>query len=179
MRHRPLCQLSSDPNEPESLAPGHLLIGAPLLASPDENFSETNSNWLNKWQQIQKMHQAFWRSFRHEYLNELQMKSKGYKKKELPRVNDIVLVKEENVAPSNWPLARIIKVHPGDDNLSRVVTLRLKNSTVQRPITKIAPLPIETEADESVRAHLTHTRSIKPKVFYLRSRHIRSLETTL
>lgn len=91
------------------------------------------------------------------------MKSKWYGRKEPPKVNDIVLVKEENVAPSNWPLARIIEVHPGDDNLTRVVTLRLKKGTVQRPITKLAPLPIET--DETVSAHVTHIRSTKPRVF--------------
>lgn len=162
---RPICKLSSDPDDPESLTPGHLLIGTPLMASPDENLSEINSNYLNKWQQIQKMHQAFWKSFRHEYLNELQMKGKWYKKREPPKVNDVVLVKEENVAPSNWPLARIIKVHPGDDDLPRVVTLKLKNGTVQRPITKIAPLPIETEANESVHSHLAHSHSSKPKTF--------------
>lgn len=148
---RPLCSMSSDPNDLESLTPGHLLIGAPLIAPPDENFVETNSSWLSKWQQIQKMHQNFWRVFQHDYLNELQQKSKWFREKSQPKENDLVLIRDENLAPAKWPIARITKVHPGDDDRVRVVTVKMKNSYFQRPITKIAPLPIES--DTKVHSH--------------------------
>lgn len=151
-----MCSISSDPNDLESLTPGHLLIGTPLIAPPDENLVEVNSNWLSRWQQIQKMHQNFWRVFQHDYLNELQQKAKWFREKSQPKENDLVLVREENLAPAKWPMARITKVHPGDDDRVRVVTLKMKNNYFQRPITKIAPLPIET--NDTVHSHIAKTR---------------------
>lgn len=97
--------------------------------------------------------------FQHDYLNELQQKSKRFREKSQPQVNELVLVKDENLAPAKWPMARITEVHPGDDNRVRVVTLKMKNSFLQRPITKIAPLPIE--ANGEVHSHCINIRSKK------------------
>lgn len=93
---RPLCLLSSDPNDPQILTPAHFLVGGPLLPPPDENFLETKTNWLNRWQLVQKLSQSFWARFRDEYLNTLQRKAKWCKKQEEPKVDNVVLVKEEN-----------------------------------------------------------------------------------
>lgn len=91
--------MSSDPNDPESLTPGHLLVGSPLISPPDNNLIETKSNWLSRWQQTQKLHQTFWRIFQYDYLNTLQQRSKWFRERGQPEVNDVVLVEEENMAP--------------------------------------------------------------------------------
>lgn len=153
---RPLTSLSSDPDDTEVLTPGHFLVGKPLLAPPDEDFGESNINWLSRWQIVQKMHQCFWKRFRDEYFHELQQKNKWFEQKEQLKINELVLVKDDNVAPCNWPLARVLKIHSGDDNLSRVVTLKMKNNIFKRPITRLAPLPIEY--DES---HKKYTSVLK------------------
>lgn len=160
---RPLCALSSDPNDTEVLTPGHFLIGAPLLAAPDESYIETKTNWLSRWQLVQKLNQTIWKKFQDEYLHELQTKTKWFTKNEEPQVNDLVLVRDENTPPCKWPLARIIDVHKGDDKLTRVVTLRMRNNTFKRPITKIAPLPINnnTETTAEIQSHVA--RVVKPK----------------
>lgn len=136
-------------------SPGHFLIGQSLLAPADENLAEVNTNWLSRWQLVQKMNQHFWKKFRNEYLNELQQKGKWFQEEKQPEENELVLVKEENVAPYEWPMARVIKIHPGDDGLTRVVTLKMRNKIFQRPITKIAPLPIKYENKKVVHAHTT------------------------
>lgn len=60
-------------------------------------------------------------------------------------------------------MARIMEVHTGTDNNIRGVTLKMKNNIFKRPITKIAPLPIEyNETDvKPIRAHIAKTKSLK------------------
>lgn len=160
---RPLCAMSSDPNDLESITPGHFLIGSPLLAPPDESFLETNSNWLSRC--MQKITQVLWKRFQAEYLTQLQEKSKWFEEKNEPKVNELVLIREENVPPCQWPMARIVNVHKGDDNLTRVVTVKMKDKIFKRPITKIAPLPIENdeETQQEIRTHLGNIHKTTPK----------------
>ncbi|GFR21740.1 DUF5641 domain-containing protein [Trichonephila clavata] len=47
----------------------------------------------------------------------------------------------ENSDTLKWHLARISKLHPGKDNLVRVVNLKDKQGVYKRPVTKIANLP--------------------------------------
>ncbi|RYE27129.1 MAG: hypothetical protein EOP45_02210 [Sphingobacteriaceae bacterium] len=102
---RPLCPLSTDPNDLECLTPGHFLIGAPLLSAPDENCLEINANWLSRWQLVQKMTQRMWKSFQNEYLHHLQTKSKWFTQNEEPKQNDLVLVKKKtlHLVIGQWP----------------------------------------------------------------------------
>ncbi|KAH9643036.1 hypothetical protein HF086_013597 [Spodoptera exigua] len=55
---------------------------------------------------------------------------------------DIVLIKEDCLPPAKWALGRIQEVHPGKDNLVRVVTLKTKTGLLTRPITKLVKLPV-------------------------------------
>lgn len=53
------------------------------------------------------------------------------------------MIKDENLPPIQWPLGKIIKVHPGKDGVVRVVTLKTATSeAVVRPVAKIALLPV-------------------------------------
>ena len=56
------------------------------------------------------------------------------------RVDDIVLVKEDNVIATKWPLGRIMTVHAGHDGTVRVVTVKTTTGTYRRPTAKIALL---------------------------------------
>ena len=40
----------------------------------------------------------------------------------------------------DWPLARVVELHPGKDGLTRVVTLTTAITTLTRPVTKLAIL---------------------------------------
>ncbi|XP_035229455.1 uncharacterized protein LOC118201458 [Stegodyphus dumicola] len=71
---------------------------------------------------------------------------KWYKGKVEMKQGDLVLVKDsDNYSPLKWHLARIIKTHPGQDNIIRVVTLKDKNGIYKRPMTKIVPFPFVNE----------------------------------
>ncbi|XP_060804637.1 uncharacterized protein LOC106135320 [Amyelois transitella] len=147
LNSRPICQPSSDCDDPTPLTPGHFLVGEPLLVAPDHNYELQNINSLRRWQLTQRMVQNFWRRWSKEYLYGFLQRYKWKTRSPQLRSGDIVLVCEDNLPPTKWLYGKIEDVHPGKDNLTRVVTLRYKNSLIQRPISKLCPLPVNDEHD--------------------------------
>ncbi|GFW35211.1 integrase catalytic domain-containing protein [Trichonephila clavipes] len=142
LNSRPICPLSNDPNYVETLTPAHFLVGSSLVAVPDPDYTEIPMNRLSRWQLVQRMNQHFWSKWSSEYLNRLQQRPKWCKGNVGLKEGDFVLVKpSENSDSLKWHLARILKLHPGKDNIVRVVTLKDKQGIYKRPVTKIANLP--------------------------------------
>ncbi|GFU83015.1 integrase catalytic domain-containing protein [Trichonephila clavipes] len=61
LNSRPICPLSNDPNDVETLTPAHFLVGSSLVAVPDPDYTEISMNRLSRWQLVQRMNQHFWR----------------------------------------------------------------------------------------------------------------------
>lgn len=141
LNSRPLCALSADANDTAVLTPGHFLIGEPLLSPPESNFMDINANRLTRWQLIQKMHQNFWKKWSTEYLNRLQERPKWLKKIKEPEINDLVLMKEDYLPAARWAAGRVIKKHPGQDGLTRVVEIKIDEKIYKRPLSKICLMP--------------------------------------
>ena len=40
-------------------------------------------------------------------------------------IGDVVCLREEPMVPNRWPIAKIIKVHPGQDTKVRAVSVRI------------------------------------------------------
>ena len=55
-------------------------------------------------------------------------------------MGDVVCLRDEPTAPTKWPLAHMIEIHPGQDGNLRVVTVRTLRGTDKRPVVKIVPL---------------------------------------
>ncbi|XP_055908277.1 uncharacterized protein LOC129943083 [Eupeodes corollae] len=139
LNSRPLCSVSDSDLNP--LTPSHLLIGRPYTAIPEPSCLEIPLNRLGRWQLIQNMAQGFWRRWHLDYLTSLQQRPKWQKRTKNFEVGDLVVVKEPNMPPSKWALGRVEKLHPGEDDLVRVVSIRTKNGIFKRSITKLALLP--------------------------------------
>ncbi|XP_065094787.1 uncharacterized protein LOC135715438 [Ochlerotatus camptorhynchus] len=104
------------------------------------------TNRLAHYQQRQQMFQRYWQRWSQEYITGLQEASKN----RLPstiRVGSIVILREDNLPPLQWPLARITEVHPGADGVIRVMTIKTSKGTYRRPANRICPLPTEDSAD--------------------------------
>lgn len=142
LNSRPLTPMSSDPDDLCALTPGHFLIGRSLASLPEPNYLDVKLNSLSRWQLIQRALQQFWKRWHREYLCRLQQRPKWLLGTKNVEINDLVLLKEDNLPPTKWKLARIIDVHPGSDGLVRVVTLKTSDGVYQRNITKICQLPI-------------------------------------
>ncbi|XP_053698837.1 uncharacterized protein LOC128745786 [Sabethes cyaneus] len=92
----------------------------------------------------QKRFQRIWSRWAPEYLQQLQS---GATKSSPPVTitpGAVVVIKDDNLPPIQWPLGRITKVQPGKDSVVRVVTLRTATTeAVVRPVAKIALLPMQ------------------------------------
>ena len=93
---------------------------------------------------VRTMKQHFWNRWSKEYLNQLQPLSKWKNETEQPQVGDLVLLAEDNVAPMQWPVARILELYLGNDKVARVAKIKTKNSIFMRPLNKLHPLPKES-----------------------------------
>ena len=141
LNSRPLTHLSADPNDLEPLTPGHFLIGSPLIARPEPELSGISVNRLDRWQLVQAMVQGFWRRWHKDYLTSLQSRSKWVARGQTLKVGDLVLVSEDNVAPLQWPMARIMELYPGPDGIARVAKVKTASGECKRPLVKLRLVP--------------------------------------
>lgn len=86
------------------------------------------------------MKRDFWKRWESEYVTMLQQRMKWKTKQDNLAVGQIVIIKNEESHPAKWPLGKVIKTHPGSDGKTRVVTLKLQNGILKRPVHKLCPL---------------------------------------
>lgn len=143
LNSRPLCAISeSDASHFDALTPAHFLIGSPTVSLPEPNLIDTNKRLINRWQHAQRIQQGFWSKWHTEYLTSLQNRPKWRIKSQNLEIGELVILKEDNVPPTYWPLARIVETHPGTDGLVRAVTIKTCNGVYKRPTIKICRLPL-------------------------------------
>lgn len=140
MNSRPISLLSDNPDDPLPLTPGHFLVGEPILSLADEDYTKCNIKSLDRWRLKQKIVTDFWNRFYKEYLTTLNLRYKWNTNCTEPELNDIVVIKEDNIPPSKWLLGKIVQKHPGPDNVTRVVSVKCKNGEYKRLVSKICKL---------------------------------------
>lgn len=141
LNSRPLSICSDDPNDLQPLTPNHFLIGRSLQSIPEVQLTSVKQNQLKKWQICQQLYEHFWNRWSIEYLHHLQQKWKWHNENNELKVNQIVLLKQDNIPPRMWTLGKITELFRGSDNLVRVVTIRTSHGNYKRAINKICPLP--------------------------------------
>ncbi|XP_076396216.1 uncharacterized protein LOC105664283 [Megachile rotundata] len=151
LNSRPLTPLSCDPNDLTALTPAHFLIGRVLTNIPETDLRNVTTNRLSMWQHIHKIKQHFWQRWHKEYLNELRTRSKWHQGNGAEiTVGKLVTIKEDNFPPMHWSIGRIIAVHPGQDSVIRVATVKTPCGVYKRCVNKLAPLPIDTPTDNAL-----------------------------
>lgn len=66
-----------------------------------------------------------------------------FRRAENIKIGTMVVVKEDNLPPLSWSLGRITKVHPGNDGIVRVVTVKTRSGIYDRSVKLVSPLPIK------------------------------------
>ena len=142
LNSRPLELLSDDPDHVSALKPGHFLTGSPLCTRPEPSLTDLAISRLSRWQLIQQRSQQSWSQWSTHYLQRQQIISKWHHPSNEIKTGSLVLITDERLPPCKWPLARVVESHPGKDGLTRVVTFKTAITTLIRPVTKLAILPL-------------------------------------
>ena len=74
LNSRPISPLSNDPNDPVALTPGYFLIGDTLMSRPSG--APSKSNPVQRFRLVKKIQEDFWKSWKRDYLTELQIRKK-------------------------------------------------------------------------------------------------------
>ena len=149
MNSRPLCLLSTEPNDLVALTPGHFLVGSLCLSHPEPLEKTPNKRLLNRWHLLSQLRNSFWVRWKKEVLHQLQQRNKWLKPQPNLKVGDTVILKDELAPSTKWPMGLVIGIHPGKDGLVRVATIKTASSTMTHPIVKLVKLPNEAEVEEA------------------------------
>lgn len=138
LNSRPLCPSSDDLSDCDPITPSHLLQQHQGMSLPPGNFQEEDIYSHKQWRRGQLLSNYLWNRWLREYLPLLQERKKWILKRHNLAVNDLVLVVTEKLPCGHWLLGRVLKVFPGPDGLVRTAEVKIKNSTLLRPISKLS-----------------------------------------
>ncbi|GFU77765.1 integrase catalytic domain-containing protein [Trichonephila clavipes] len=142
---RPLTYISENPQELIPLTPAMFLIEN--RCSDTTDIDELNSRDLRKRMKYRiKLLSDLRQRFRKEYLSELIQKQNDNRVRE-PRIEEMVLIGNDNKKRLSWPIAKIIELIPGRDGEIRTVRLKTQHGTAIRPVQRIFPLEVQTIAN--------------------------------
>ena len=129
------------------ITPAELMYGKPLNLLPD--IRPIKSSIPEAWKHRSTLLGQFWRKFVKDYLISLQPRQKWRDIiNPLPRPNDIVLMREDNLTKNEWRLARVDEVKTDSNGIPRyVIVSRPGKKPVLRHLNRIAIL--ETHADSN------------------------------
>ena len=123
------------------LTPGHFLVGGPLLAPPEVEILEAPLSITNRWQRVKALNQRLCTRWKDDYLKDLQKRNKWKVLQKDLEVDDLVVIRDDNLPANEWRLGRVVKTHTGKDSHVRVVELRTERGLVTRPVVKLVLLP--------------------------------------
>ncbi|XP_074645839.1 uncharacterized protein LOC141902097 [Tubulanus polymorphus] len=134
---RPLLSVSSDHKDPLPITPGHLTVGRNLQCIPDDDSITQKMGLDKRWQLSQKLSKLFWNPCYKEYVAGLNIKRKWFEEQGNAKVGGVVLITDDSKKKMEWPMGRIVEVHPGRDGLVRSVTLRTKSGLIRRSVQRL------------------------------------------
>ncbi|KAI2647813.1 Xanthine phosphoribosyltransferase [Labeo rohita] len=110
----------NDPKSLRPITPNHLLtLKSAITLPPPGKFVNEDVYARKRWRRVQFLAEQFWSRWRKEYLVNIAARQKWNVSKRNLEVDDVVMVKEENLPRSEWKLGRIQEVIFSGDGLVR------------------------------------------------------------
>ncbi|UYV66910.1 hypothetical protein LAZ67_4003301 [Cordylochernes scorpioides] len=144
MNTRPLTYLTEESEDLAPLTPSLFLHEVREVGVPDLDLID-NQTLSRKYQYIKRVREDLRERFRIEYFGFLRQETRRLKTTIPFKVGDMVLIGQESLKRLHWPLARIIQLYPGKDELVRVAKVKTSSGDKIRPIQKLYNLEITPE----------------------------------
>ena len=147
LNERPIGRIPNDPDDGAYLCPNYIIHGTATNKVPQGPFRHTE-NPRHRFEFCQKIVDAFWKRWYRDVLPQLMPRKKWNIQSRNVKVDDFVIVSDQNPVRGKWNAGRILQVFPGTDGLVRDVEVKTASGTYTRPITKICVIyPVEGFAD--------------------------------
>ncbi|GBM82118.1 hypothetical protein AVEN_20644-1 [Araneus ventricosus] len=111
-----LVAASDDPDDLSVITPGHFLVGEEIQRIPEPDLSDQEMS-IRERLKITLISQSFWRSWSKDYLTQLQVRTKWKRPCDGLKVNDLVLIKDDNLLPVKWIMTRVLDVYQEPTNI--------------------------------------------------------------
>ena len=146
IKSRPLTVISSDVKDPYPLSPNQILtMKTSIVLPPPGKFQRNDVYMRRRWRRVQYLCNLFWSRWKREYLPTLQERAKWNKVKRNLKVDDVVLVRDENAPRNVWLMAVVTRGEPVSTGLVRSVVLRTYTTELKRPFNKLILMLTEEE----------------------------------
>ena len=155
VNQRLIGRIPNDPDDGSYLCPNDVLLGRASSEVPQGPFKETK-NPRHRVEFVQKIVDSFWRRWSRDVFPSLVPRKKWSVERQNVRVDDVVMVADNNAVRGKWNMGRIIEVYPGQDGKVRNVKLKTSTGEYSRPITKIAVIYPAEGHEEDVRGLCPH-----------------------
>lgn len=108
-----------------------------IVLPPPGKYQQNDVYMRRHWRRVQYLCNLFWLRWKREYLPTLQERTKWNKVKRNLKVNDVVLVRDENAPRNIWPVGVVTSVYSDSKGLFRSVILRMYTTELHRPVNKL------------------------------------------
>lgn len=142
LNSRPLWATTPEADDIDVITPSHFFNFEPINTLPRPDLTHLPLNRLDQYQYLHRLYTEFWKQWSKEYLHQLQPRQKWSKEEPNVQIGQVVVIGDDNLPPSRWPLGKIVAVYPARDGLIRTVDVLCKGSILKRPIHRLGLLPI-------------------------------------
>jgi hypothetical protein len=139
---RPLTYLPVEPGMEPALTPNMLLKFSTRGDPPPGDFDVSDMSGRKQWRKAQHLADQFWKRWVKEVLPDLTRRTKWYKKTEPLKVDDQVIIVNEQAFRNTWERGVVVKVYPDARGHVRSADVRTANGTYKRPTVKLAVLDL-------------------------------------
>ena len=138
LNSRPLLPLYSHSTKGiDVLSHGHFLLGRHPQSLPELSLMSEKLPLLKRWNLCHALVQHLWKRWSAEYLQQMQTLTKRRTPKRNLQVNDMVLIKEDSIITTRWPLGRIMETFTGKDGHVWVAMVKTSSGVYKRPVIKL------------------------------------------
>ncbi|KAL1282348.1 hypothetical protein QQF64_001151 [Cirrhinus molitorella] len=141
LNSKPLGYASVDIADLDPITPNLLLMGRRDASLPQAVYGPSNLLGRRRYRHSQVIADHFWTQFIRNYLPGLQLRQKWQNMAQNIAVGQVVLVVDSQLPRAQWPIGRVTKVLPSDDDAVRTAEVHIKGNTYIRPVAKLIVLP--------------------------------------